>query len=75
MSIIQSEIKSGIIYGDTINNEYVYMPASELGLAEPLCVYEADGLREDIVLAEAMRLIRVRSLKPAKHPLLGASSC
>ena len=75
MSLIQSEILSGIIYGDTLNNEFVYMPASELGMTEPLCVYETGDYREDISLHDAMKLIRLRSLKPAKHPRLGKSSC
>lgn len=41
----------------------------------PVCVYEADGMREDIDMHEALRLIRVRSLKPARHPVWGESSC
>ncbi|WP_423791566.1 hypothetical protein [Mitsuokella jalaludinii] len=57
------------------NSEYVYMPGSELGVKDPVCVYEADGMREDIDMHEALRLIRVRSLKPARHPVWGESSC
>jgi len=75
MSIIQSEIKAGVIYGDTVNDEFVYMPASELGLDDPICVYETKEQREDISLAEALKRIRLRSLKPALHPLLGQTSC
>ncbi len=75
MSLIQSEILSGIIYGDTLNNEFVYMPASELGVTEPLCVYETEDCRKDITLHDAMKLIRLRSLRPTIHPFLGKSSC
>ena len=51
------------------------MPGSELGVKEPLCVYEAEGMREDVDMHEALRLIRVRSLRPARHPVWGESSC
>ena len=51
------------------------MPASELGLESPLCIYETAKAREDVDFKEAVRLVRVRSLKPACHPLLGKSSC
>lgn len=74
-TMVQAELKAGVIYGDAINKEYVYMPGSEIGLADPLCIYEADGQREDVNFQEAVRLVRVRSLKPACHPLLGKSSC
>lgn len=74
-TMVQAELKAGVIFGDTINGEYVYMPASEIGLAAPICVYEAANRRDDIDLHEAMRLIRLRSLKPAVHPRLGRSSC
>lgn len=74
-TIIQSEIQAGVIYGDRLNDEYVYMPASELGVIRPLCVYEHDGQREDVSLARALQLIRLRSLRPVEHPRLGRSSC
>ena len=69
MVLAESKLRVGVIYGDPENSEYVYMPGSELGVKDPVCVYEADGMRED------MRLIRVRSLKPARHPVWGESSC
>ncbi len=73
--LAESHLKTGVIYGDNENGEYVYMPASEVGVKNPICVYEADGLREDVVMKEALRLIQVRSLRPTKHPLWGESSC
>lgn len=73
--IAESHLKAGVIYGDNENGEYVYMPASEVGVKNPVCVYESDGLRDDVDMKEALRLIRVRSLKPTKHPLWGESSC
>lgn len=73
--IAESHLKAGVIYGDNKNGEYVYMPASEVGVKNPVCVYESDGLRDDVDMKEALRLIRVRSLKPTKHPLWGESSC
>ncbi len=73
--IAEAKLRAGVIYGDAATDEYVYMPGSELGVAEPLCVYEDGGLRRDVDMGEALRLIRVRSLKPTRHPLLGDSSC
>lgn len=70
-----AELNNGVIFGDNNTGEYVYMPASELGLEKPLCVYEHAGLRRDVDLKEALRLIRVRSLRQTKHPRLGESSC
>ena len=70
-----SELKAGLIFGDNESGEYVYMPASEIGLDSPMCVYEHNGQRMDIDLPEALRLIRVRTLRQTKHPVLGTSSC
>ena len=76
MSImLTSQLKSGRIFGDCLTEEYVYMPASEFGVENPVCVYEAKTRRDDVTLEEALRLIRVRSLRPTKHPRLGESSC
>lgn len=75
MVLAESKLRVCVIYGDPVNHEYVYMPGSELGVKDPVCVYEADGMREDIDMHEALRLIRVRSLKPARHPVWGESSC
>lgn len=74
-TLIESELRDGVIYGDTLNSEYVYMPASEIGMAKPVCVLELAGGREDISMKEALRVIARRSLKPVKHPRLGDSSC
>ena len=76
MSVMQlSQLKAGRIFGDRTTNEYVYMPASEIGAKEPLCVYETGTRRDDVDLDEALRLIRIRSLRPTRHPRLGESSC
>ena len=56
MVLAESKLRVGVIYGDPENNEYVYMPGSELGVKDPLCVYEAEGLREDVDMHEALRL-------------------
>ncbi len=76
MSVMQtSELKTGRIFGDNSTEEYVYMPAGEMGVEHPLCVYENQARRDDVTLDEALRLIRVRSLRPTRHPRLGESSC
>ena len=74
-SLIESELKSGLIFGDAENAEYVYMPASEIGVKDPACVYERGDMRDDVDIKEALRLIRIRSLRPSTHPRLGKSSC
>ena len=51
------------------------MPGSEVGMAQPICVYESEKGREDVTMREALRLVTVRSLRPIKHPILGDSSC
>ena len=73
-SLVESELKSGIIFGDAENAEYVYMPASEIGIENPVCVYEMGDMRDDVDVKEALRLIRTRSLRPSAHPRLGESS-
>lgn len=73
--MVKSQLRSGMIFGDPDNGEYVYMPGSELGVDNPLCLYENAGSREDVSLDEAMHLITARSLKPCTHPFLGKNSC
>ena len=73
--IREAQLLRGIIFGDRNTDEYVYMPASEIGTDMPVYVYEKDGSRRDIDLAEALHLIRVRDLRPTIHPLFGKTSC
>ena len=73
--IREAQLLRGIIFGDRNTDEYVYMPASEIGMEQPLYVYETADSRRDIDLAEALHLIRVRDLRPTLHPLLGRTSC
>ena len=42
-----AELKTGVIFGDNNTCEYVYMPASEIGVENPLCVYENNGQRSE----------------------------
>jgi hypothetical protein len=73
--IREEQLLRGIVFGDKQTAEYVYMPGSEVGADHPVYVYETEGGRTDIDLGEALRLIRVRDLRPTKHPLLGRTSC
>ena len=73
--IREAQLLRGIIFGDRNTDEYVYMPASEIGAEHPLYVYEEGAVRHDIDLAEALHLIRVRDLRPTIHPFLGKTSC
>lgn len=74
-TLVESQLCDGVIYGDNVNSEYVYMPASEIGAKCPICVFEYNSLREDISMSEALNIIRKLSLKPVKHPRLGFSAC
>ena len=73
--IREAQLLRGIIFGDRNTDEYVYMPASEIGVEHPVCVYEEGKNRRDIDLPEALHLIRIRDLRPTEHPLLGKTSC
>ncbi|WP_314664015.1 hypothetical protein [uncultured Selenomonas sp.] len=73
--IREAQLLRGIIFGDRNTGEYVYMPASEIGVEHPIYVYEEGAVRRDIDLTEALHLIRVRDLRPTIHPLLGKTSC
>lgn len=68
-------LKVGIIFGDTNTEEYVYLPAGEIGMEEPLCVIETPKGRQDISMKDALVYVRKLSLKPVRHPQLGRHSC
>jgi len=70
--LAENKLLAGFIYGDNYNKEYVYAPASELDADPPVLVYETPDGREDITMARALDIIEKRSLKPVKHPALGA---
>lgn len=74
-TMTESELRAGVIFGDINTAEYVYMPAGELGMENPVCVYEWSAGREDVELKAAMSIIRRRSLRHVSHPRLGRSSC
>ncbi len=72
--MVEAKLQGGVIFGDPENEEYVYLPGSEIGASRPLCVYETAGRREDVTMEQAAHLITVRSLRPTVHPKLGRSS-
>jgi len=69
--IIAEELKAGIILGDNTNKEYIYMPGSEIGSDAPMCVFERDGRKEDLLLPAAIELAKRLTLKPCTHPVFG----
>ncbi|MBP2633713.1 MAG: hypothetical protein H6Q70_4341 [Firmicutes bacterium] len=73
--MVTAELKAGVIYGDNINQEYVYMPGSEIGVDNPICVLETKTERIDLPLKEAVTLVRKLSLKPVNHPRFGRLTC
>ena len=72
--MVEAKLRGGVIFGDPENEEFVYLPGSEIGASQPLCVYEAGDRREDVSMEQAAHLITVRSLRPTKHPKLGKNS-
>lgn len=75
MSRIHKEhLQAGFIFGDTINEEYIYLPAGEVSATNPLCVLETSKGREDIPLEKAVDLIDRLTLKRCTHPTLGSKS-
>lgn len=74
ISRTEAFLRAGKIYGDIQTGEYVYMPSGEVGVAVPKFVFEKGGIRQEIDNQEALRLIRVLSLKLVKHPQWGESA-
>ncbi len=72
--MVAADLLAGIIYGDNQTGEYVYLPAGEIGVLEPLCVLEVGTEREDLTLDQAVVAVRRRSLTPVNHPKFGKKS-
>lgn len=72
--VIAEKLLAGIIFGDSDNNEYIYLPGGEVGSERPICVLERDGGRNDLPLDEAAYMVQHLTLKPCSHPLLGKRS-
>ncbi|WP_196592407.1 hypothetical protein [Pectinatus frisingensis] len=75
LTMTEAALYNGTIYGDNINAEYIYIPASEIGMETPLCIFEKNGERLDVSVGKALDIVRKLSLKPVVHPRLGDSSC
>ena len=72
--LAESRLLAGFIYGDSRNQEYIYLPGSELDAASPMLVYEIEGRLSDVTMEEALDIIEKRSLKPAVDPRLGKNT-
>lgn len=72
--IHKEHLQAGYIYGDYENNEYIYLPAGEVGVNNPMCIFEKNSSYEDIPIEEACKLINRLSLKECSHPSLGKRS-
>lgn len=72
MSVIMAEeLKAGVILGDRENDQYLYMPGSEIGSDDPVCIFEEAGNKTDLHLKEAVELAKRLTLKPTVHPVFG----
>ena len=75
MSRIHKEhLQAGYIFGDNVNQEYIYLPSGEVGTEHPLAVLETPTKREDITLDEAVQRFYSNTLKRCSHPTLGKKS-
>ncbi len=72
--IAKKHLLAGLIFGDVDTGEYIYLPGGEVGTAQPLCVYEHDGRKEDVTLDQAGYLVDHLTLKRCSHPSLGTRS-
>ncbi len=72
MSVIMAEqLEAGVILGDQDNAQYLYMPGSEIGSENPVCIFEDHGNKTDVPLKEAVELAKRLTLKPTTHPVYG----
>ncbi|MCH3913704.1 MAG: hypothetical protein LKE29_00045 [Acidaminococcaceae bacterium] len=69
--IVAEELKAGIILGDNDNKEYIYMPGSEIGSDNPMCIFESKGVKTDLHINDAVEKAKRLTLKPVIHPTLG----
>lgn len=72
--VIAEKLLAGFIFGDSDNQEYIYLPGGEVGSERPLCVMERGDSREDLSLEEAAYMVQHLTLHPCAHPLLGKRS-
>lgn len=70
-TIIAEHLKAGIVFGDPTSEEYVYLPAGEIGATTPLCIFKTPNGSQDITLDQAIRCISRLNLRPMHHPQLG----
>ena len=72
MSVIMAEeLRAGLILGDRDNDQYLYMPGSEIGSDDPVCIFEEHGNKTALHLAEAVALANRLTLTPTAPPLYG----
>lgn len=73
-TLVESELLAGDIFGDVANKEFVYMPSSEIGLDNPILIFECHNKKEEVNIKDALKLITRYNLKKVVHPKLGDSS-
>lgn len=73
-TLVESQLRDGRIFGDVGNEEYIYVPSSEIGMEEPVCIFQRGTNREDVTMPEALRLIQRYGLELVEHPTMGKSS-
>ena len=56
--IIAEELRAGYILGDPDNDQYLYMPGSEIGVDDPMCIFEDKDFKTDVHLKEAVEIAK-----------------
>ncbi len=72
--VTAEQLLAGIIFGDSDNGEYIYLPGGEVGSQEPFCIMERQGSATDLPLTEAVYMVQRLQLKPWPPPELGKRS-
>ncbi len=69
--VSKGHLLAGTIFGDHETGEYIYLPGGEVGVDEPICIFETAGVQQDVPIQEAVLLIAKLTLKPVRHPRMG----
>lgn len=56
--IIAEELRAGYILGDPDNDQYLYMPGSEIGVDDPMCILRTRILKPMFTSRKLWRLLR-----------------
>ncbi len=62
--INKEKLTAGTIFADLTNDEYIYMPGSEIGTSSPMCILKKRDQQIELSLDDASAKIQILNLKP-----------